>query len=61
MGKWDDSNISFNTPDEKIDCYDCIYRKEGMLGYKNAYCKKYQNGKPNEILFGHKECKYYSK
>lgn len=60
-------------PDDDITCKDCVFRKPDLVengkvivkGYKNGYCKVYtkdiSNGKPNEVLFENKECKYYMK
>lgn len=59
-------------PDDDIVCKDCVFRKPDLKengkvivkGYKNGYCKVYTKeitGKPNEILFENKECKYYMK
>lgn len=61
MGKWDDDNISFQSPDVTIDCYDCIYKKDGLVGYANLYCEKYssEKGKPVGILFRKEKCKFH--
>ena len=43
-------------PNDEIDCADCRYRKKGKIGFKNAYCEKYPDGKPNTILFQNTKC-----
>ena len=60
-------------PGDGIMCKDCVFRKADLVengkvivkGYKNGYCKVYtkdiSNGKPNEVLFENRECKYYMK
>jgi len=51
-------------PSDKIVCKDCAFRKSGIIGYKNAYCKVYTSeigAKPNGILFDNKKCEYYQK
>lgn len=60
-------------PNDDIACKDCVFRKPDLVengkvivkGYKNGYCKVYtkniSKGKPNEILFDNKECKYHMK
>ncbi len=37
-------------PGDDIACKTCVYKKKGIIGYKNAYCEKYPRGKPNSIL-----------
>ncbi len=51
-------NMSPVFPSNDIDCKDCIFRKEGIIGYKNAFCSAYPKGKPNGILFDNKKCEY---
>lgn len=46
-------------PGSKIVCKDCIYRKKGVIGYKNAYCEMYPRGKPNVILFKNADCQWH--
>lgn len=46
-------------PSNDIICKDCAKRKKGIIGFKNAYCDGYPEGKPHEILFENEECYYY--
>lgn len=52
-------------PGGDIICKDCEFKKPGIIGFKNGYCKVYtpeiSNGKPNDILFKNADCKYYRK
>ena len=48
-------------PNNDIVCSTCVYKKPGIIGFKNAYCEKYTGGKPNEILFEHHPCKFYKR
>ena len=45
-------------PLNDIDCKTCRLKKDGIIGYKNAYCLAYPNGKPNGILFNKDKCEY---
>lgn len=45
-------------PGKNIDCFNCVFKKPGKIGYKNAYCEMYPRGKPNEILFQNAKCEY---
>lgn len=56
-----DDDMSPVFPDKKIKCKDCVFRKDGKIGYKNAYCDMFPRGKPNEILFKNADCEYYQK
>lgn len=46
-------------PGNDIVCKDCMFRKSGIIGYKNAYCEIYPRGKPNEILFKSAGCQWH--
>ena len=52
----DDMSPAF--PGSDIVCKDCIFRKKGTIGYKNAYCEIYPRGKPNKILFKNANCQW---
>ena len=45
-------------PDEEIACKSCAFARPGLLGYRNSYCRMYEAGKPNEILFEKAPCQY---
>lgn len=48
-------------PINKCQCFTCKKKITGEYGYRNGFCKAYPNGKgkPNEILFENRRCKYY--
>ena len=46
-------------PSDEIACKRCMYRKDGLIGYKNRYCEKYPSGKPLGILLDGDECGFY--
>lgn len=45
-------------PTEDIVCKGCAFARPGLIGYKNAYCRMYEAGKPNEILFANAICQF---
>lgn len=46
-------------PKDDIQCKTCKFKRSGVIGYKIAYCEKYNDGKPDEILFEGAECEFY--
>lgn len=58
-----DDDLSPVFPANDIKCKTCVFRKPGKLGYRNAYCEMYPNGKPNRILFSGSgaDCEFYEK
>lgn len=56
-----DEEMTPTFPNNKILCRDCENRKSGVIGFKNAYCNAYPEGKPNPILFENADCEFYKK
>lgn len=48
------------SPGNDIMCRKCIFKKAGVIGYKNGYCDAYPDGKPNGILFNRDPCNFYT-
>ena len=46
-------------PPNDIICGFCKYKAGGIIGFKSAYCDKYPDGKPNEVLFDKAECRFF--
>lgn len=47
-------------PSDGIVCKTCKLKKDGIIGFKNAYCKEYvDEPKPSEILYYGAGCAYY--
>lgn len=47
-------------PSNEIVCKGCAFARPGLIGFKNAYCRMYEEGKPNEILFQNAPCQFRS-
>ena len=62
MGRVDE-DLSAVFPSDKIRCKTCVFRKRGVIGFKNGYCDVYREppGKPNNILFDGAKCEHYTK
>ena len=54
-----DDDMSPVFPSDKIKCKNCVFKKDGIIGYKNAFCDMYPRGKPDKILFENADCEYY--
>lgn len=58
--KWEE-DMAPVFPANDIICRNCRNRRNGVIGFKCAYCKAYPKGKPDEILFENADCDFYDK